>query len=113
MDASKSTRSAHRTSSMGSPARCVRAQDGATCAPWKSRRPRSANMDRSRSAKLGVAALLFVTIAGFYWKLTLTNQYEWMRGPDLAEQVLPWFEVQAREIHAGRLPLWDPYVWSG
>ena len=70
-------------------------------------------MDRSRSAKLGVAALLFVTIAGFYWKLTLTNQYEWMRGPDLAEQVLPWFEVQAREIHAGRLPLWDRYLWSG
>jgi hypothetical protein len=65
------------------------------------------------SRSVSAAALLFVLIAGFYWKLTLTKQYEWMRGPDLAEQVLPWFEVQAREWHAGRLPLWDPYVWSG
>jgi hypothetical protein len=43
-------------------------------------------MDRSSSAeRLGTAALLFLTIAGFYWKLTLTNQYEWMSGPDIAE----------------------------
>ena len=52
-------------------------------------------------------------IAGYYWKLTLTRQFEWMTGPDLAEQVLPWFQVQAREWHAGRLPLWDPYLWAG
>jgi hypothetical protein len=65
------------------------------------------------SRSVSTAALLFVLIAGFYWKLTLTKQYEWMRGPDLAEQVLPWFEVQAREWHAGHFPLWDPYVWSG
>jgi len=73
-------------------------------------------MDRSSSCsrvRVGVAALLFLTIAGFYWKLTLTSQYEWMAGPDIAEQVLPWFEEQAREIHHGRLPLWDPYLWSG
>ena len=71
-------------------------------------------MDRSSSTeRIGVAALLFLTIAGFYWKLTLTNQYEWMRGADLAEQALPWFEEQAREIHHGRIPLWDPYLWSG
>ena len=65
------------------------------------------------ASRLGVAALLFALIAGFYWKLTLTRQYEWMRGPDLAEQVLPWFDLQAREWHQGRIPLWDPYVWSG
>ena len=52
-------------------------------------------------------------MAGFYWKLTLTRQFDWMTGPDLAEQVLPWFQVQAREWHAGRLPLWDPYLWAG
>src|SRR5262245_33635179 len=67
----------------------------------------------SPSPRLATALLLFLTICGVYCKLTLTTQYEWMRGPDLAEQVLPWFEVQAREIHQGRLPLWDPYLWSG
>jgi hypothetical protein len=57
--------------------------------------------------------LLFVLIAGFYWKLTLTRQFDWTWGPDIAEQVLPWFQVQAHEWHALRVPLWDPYVWSG
>jgi hypothetical protein len=75
-------------------------------------------MDRSASGsgllrRFGMAAILFLSVAGFYWKLTLSRQFEWMRGPDLAEQVLTWFELQAREWHAWRFPLWDPYVWSG
>ncbi len=71
-------------------------------------------MDRSAStSRLRIAAILFLVIAGFYWKLTLTRQFEWMSGPDLAEQVLPWFQVQAQEWHAGRFPLWDPYLWAG
>jgi hypothetical protein len=71
-------------------------------------------MDRSESRnRLRIAALLFLVMAGFYWKLTLTRQFEWMSGPDLAEQVLPWFHVQAQEWHAGRFPLWDPYLWTG
>jgi hypothetical protein len=60
-----------------------------------------------------MAAVLFLCVAGFYWKLTLTRQFDWMSGPDLAEQVLPWFQVQAAEWHAGRFPLWDPYLWAG
>ena len=71
-------------------------------------------MDPSESRnRLRIAALLFLVMAGFYWKLTLTRQFEWMTGPDLAEQVLPWFQVQAQEWHAGRFPLWDPYLWAG
>ena len=58
-------------------------------------------------------ALLLLVVAAFYWKLTLTRQFTWTRGPDLAEQVLPWFQLQAAEWHAGRIPLWDPYVWVG
>lgn len=71
-------------------------------------------MDPSESRnRIRIAALLFLVMAGFYWKLTLTRQFEWMSGPDLAEQVLPWFHVQAQEWHAGRFPLWDPYLWAG
>jgi hypothetical protein len=71
-------------------------------------------MDRSESRnRIRIAALLFLVIAGFYWKLTLSRQFEWMTGNDLAEQVLPWFHIQAQEWHAGHFPLWDPYLWAG
>jgi hypothetical protein len=65
--------------------------------------------------KLGLrsALLLFLITAGFYWRLTLTNQYTWLNGPDLARQVLPWIQFQVGEIQRGRVPLWDPYQLGG
>src|SRR5262245_54739901 len=57
--------------------------------------------------------LLFLLCVGFYWKLVLTDQFTWIEGPDLANQVLPWFQFQAGEWHKGRFPLWDPYQWGG
>jgi len=60
-----------------------------------------------------VAIVLFAIVAGFYWKITLTSQYDWVWGPDLATQVMPWFAVQARSWHHGTFPLWDPYLWAG
>lgn len=58
-------------------------------------------------------AVLTLAIIGFYWRLVLTDQYTWLAGTDLAYQVLPWAQFQAGEWKAGRLPLWDPYLWSG
>ncbi len=60
-----------------------------------------------------MAALLLAIVAGFYWKLTLTRQFDWVSGPDLVDQVLPWFQVQAVEWHQRHVPLWDPYLWNG
>ncbi|HXB74814.1 MAG TPA: YfhO family protein [Candidatus Acidoferrales bacterium] len=62
-----------------------------------------------------LAALLFLlaVTAGFYWKLTISREYTYLEGPDLAIQVRPWLDYQAREFHAGRLPLWDQYEWGG
>jgi hypothetical protein len=57
--------------------------------------------------------LLVLTIVLFHWKLWLTNQYTWVESPDLAYQVLPWYEFSSYEIHHGRLPLWDPYTYGG
>lgn len=56
--------------------------------------------------------LLLITIA-LFWKLTLTQQYTWMDHPDMVSQVLPWFQLQAREWHAGHVPLWDPHHRGG
>jgi hypothetical protein len=58
-------------------------------------------------------AVLCLIIAGFYWKLILTDQFDWDWSPDLAQQVLPWFEEQARQIQHHRLPLWDTHSWEG
>jgi len=52
-------------------------------------------------------------VAGFYWKLTLTRQFDWIWGPDLAAQVLPWLQAAARQWHEKWFPLWDPYLWAG
>jgi len=62
------------------------------------------------AAALGV---LLVLSAGVFWKLTLSGRYTWLENPDQALQVRPWLDYQARELHAGRIPLWDPYEWGG
>ena len=68
---------------------------------------------RGAKIRLGMALLMLAIVAGFYWKLTLTHQFDWIWGPDLAQQVLPWFQVQARAWSHGAVALWDPYVWAG
>src|SRR5947207_2442979 len=118
MGASRCTRPGRRRSFPNSPGCCTRGRAGPMCTVWTNTKRRCRTMDRSTSGsvlrrRLGMAAILFVTVSGFYWKLTLSRNFEWMRGPDLAEQVLTWFEIQAREWHVWRFPLWDPYVWSG
>jgi hypothetical protein len=50
---------------------------------------------------------------GFFWKLVLTDQYTWLESPDIAYQVLPWYQFQAAEWHRGQFPLWDPNHWGG
>jgi len=56
--------------------------------------------------------LLALTI-GLYWRLTIARDFTWLENPDQALQVRPWLDFEAREIHAGRVPLWDPYLWGG
>lgn len=63
--------------------------------------------------RLSMAFVLFAVVAGFYWKLTLTKQFDWVWGPDVATQVLPWFQEQARYWGKGTIALWDPTMWAG
>jgi hypothetical protein len=57
--------------------------------------------------------VLAILAAAFYWKLTLSQQFTFLETPDLAFQVLPWFQLQARAWHHGVFPLWDPFQWCG
>jgi Bacterial membrane protein YfhO len=68
---------------------------------------------RGAKGRLGMALLMLAIVAGFYWKITLTRQFDWIWGPDQATQILPWFQVQARAWNHGMPALWDPYVWAG
>jgi len=62
---------------------------------------------------LTVPLVLLLIIVAFYWKLAFTYQYDWMWGSDLGQQVLPWFEEEARQLQHGQFPLWDPHSWLG
>ena len=73
----------------------------------------SAGSRRISISSLAGPILLAVIVILFYWKLTLTHQYTWLENPDLSNQVLPWFQFQAGEWHAGRFPRWDPNEWTG
>ncbi len=73
-------------------------------------------MGENRYARLaGVAGplLLLLISIGFYWRLALTDQYTWIDHPDVACIEIPRLGFVAREVHAGRFPLWDPHLWSG
>ncbi|HUJ22843.1 MAG TPA: hypothetical protein VLX58_15020 [Bryobacteraceae bacterium] len=59
------------------------------------------------------ALLLLVLIIGFFWKLVLTKQYTFLEAPDVANQVLPWLQVQAAALRQGTLALWDSYLFGG
>lgn len=71
------------------------------------------NAPLSRGRGLLIWLVLSLAVVGFYWRLVLTDQYTWLAGTDLAHQVLPWYQFQAGEWHAGRFPLWDPFLWNG
>jgi hypothetical protein len=57
--------------------------------------------------------ILFLIVIGMYWRLVLTNQFQWIDSPDMLNQVLPWFQMQAQAWHSGQFPLWDPFHWLG
>jgi hypothetical protein len=61
----------------------------------------------------GALLALLVLTSGFYWKLTISHEWTFLEGSDLANVVRPWLDFEAREFHAGRFPLWDPYEWAG
>jgi len=71
-------------------------------------------MSRARwPSALTFPLLLFVIVTCFYWKLVFTYQFDWMWSPDLAGQVLPWWQEEARQLQQGQFPLWDPHNWMG
>jgi hypothetical protein len=65
-----------------------------------------------RSPAVAGPILLLLIVAGSFWKL-LTKQYTWADHPDMAYQVLPWYQFEAESLQHGEFPLWDPHVFGG
>lgn len=73
----------------------------------------AAEANPPRWRRVAAPFLLLLIMIGFFWKLLLTNQYSWLQTPDLAYQVLPWFQYQAAQFHRHVFPLWDPREFAG
>ena len=67
----------------------------------------------SIARRLAGPVVLLIIVIGFFWKLVLTNQYNWLESPDLANQVVPWFQFQAQQFHLHHFPIWDPFLFAG
>lgn len=71
------------------------------------------NVNRNRLQAACDLALLVFLIAAAFWKLSFSRAYTWLELPDIANQVLPWLQVQALAIRQGMIALWDPYLLAG
>ncbi len=62
---------------------------------------------------VGCLALLAALACGFHWRVLSAEAHAPAGGGDLASFLYPYYAFAARELRAGRVPLWNPYVFSG
>jgi hypothetical protein len=63
-------------------------------------------------ALLPALVILLLAVA-FYGELAFTDRYTWFNQYDMCALEIPRLTFEAREIHGGRFPLWDPHIWAG
>ncbi|MBZ5631806.1 MAG: YfhO family protein [Acidobacteriia bacterium] len=69
---------------------------------------------RPLTKRIAAAAGLFMLLAAVYWRLVLfPSRFVWFDHYDLSELQIPRLQFFARSLHAGHLPLWNPYIWLG
>jgi len=57
--------------------------------------------------------VLLLLVACAFWKLVFAQQFAFVETPDIAQQVVPWLQVQAAALRHGHIALWDPYLFGG
>lgn len=58
-------------------------------------------------------AALTVLVLALFWKLAFSGEFVWFDHPDMCYLEIPRLQFQARELHQGHFPLWDPSIWAG
>ncbi|HID63150.1 MAG TPA: hypothetical protein EYP49_10480, partial [Anaerolineae bacterium] len=66
---------------------------------------------RDRWPDLGMAVALLALAVVFFWKIALTNLI--LAGVDVFTYFTPFKAYAAEVLRAGRLPLWNPYLFMG
>ncbi len=66
---------------------------------------------RARWPDLGPVVALLALSVTFFWKITLTNLI--LTGVDVFTYFTPFKAYAAEALRAGRLPLWNPYLFLG
>ncbi|MFB0536060.1 MAG: hypothetical protein ACETWR_13885, partial [Anaerolineae bacterium] len=66
---------------------------------------------RARWTDLGMAVVLLILAVIFFWKIALTNLI--LVGVDVFAYFTPFKAYAAEALRAGRLPLWNPYLFMG
>lgn len=62
---------------------------------------------------VGAGGLLFVLVAGFFWRTLSGDVFQPADGGDLVSFLYPTWRFAAGELAAGRLPLWNPHLYGG
>jgi len=76
---------------------------------------RWASLRRRPAADAAVAALLALLCALFFWQVLTPDAADrrWFAAGDFTDQFYAFRAYMARELWAGRLPLWNPYALGG
>ena len=61
---------------------------------------------------LGIGALGLANVA-FFWQVLFDGAMMPSGGGDLASFLYPMYSFASRALHAGRVPLWNPDLFSG
>ena len=74
-----------------------------------------ASLRRRPAADAAVAALLALLCALFFWQVLTPDAADrrWFAAGDFTDQFYAFRAYLARELWAGRLPLWNPYALGG
>ncbi len=70
---------------------------------------------RGPAADVAVALLLLLLCALFFWPVLTPDAADrrWFAAGDFTDQFYAFRAYMARELWSGRLPLWNPYTYSG
>lgn len=81
---------------------------------WRERRARERGVEKTLRQDWIAIGILGLSTSGFFWRQLFTAK-AWVPagGGDLASFIYPMLQFTQRSLHAGILPLWNPYLYGG
>ncbi len=80
---------------------------------WFWRQEQAGRVTPGRHRDLLAGTFLGLLVLGFFWRTVTGEVYQPADGGDLVSFLFPTYRFAAGQIHQGRLPLWNPYLYGG